>query len=199
LKKIILISTIILILSCKKQITEIRYYPTDREISKETLEIIGLDTTNLNFREITDKIGGFTEDNFGNIVLEFKEENIIKRIIPYIYDGGLIKRKNVLEITSDSILVDDGYHIDQLKELLKRHYSNKGKIPYYPEGPEKALVEITIDTSTNGQELKEVLSKLTLSFDKIRSEIKDTIELRVFFNYFPKIPPPPMPSTIKEE
>ncbi|WP_417212838.1 hypothetical protein [Bizionia sp.] len=196
MKKIVFISTILLILSCENKTTEIRYYPTDREILNEKTEIIGLDTTTLNFRQITNKIGNdyYPEPNFKEIVLEFYDGQIKKMVIPYVYSGGLIKQKNILVVTSDSILIDNGYRISELKRILKRHYQNNGETPNYPESVHKALIEVKIDSTKLGVEIKEVLTKLTRSFDEIKSEINDSTELRVFFDYFSKVQPPPPPT-----
>lgn len=196
MKKIGFISIILLILSCKNQTTEIRYYPTDREILHEKMEIIDLDTTTLNFKQITNKIGNdyYPEPNFKEIFLEFYDGQIKKRGIPYVYSGGLIKQKNVLIITSDSILIDTGYRIGELKGILKRHYQNNGKIPKYPESAHKALIEVNIDSTKVGAEIKEILKKLTRSFDEIKNEINDSTELRIFFDYYSKVPPPPPPT-----
>jgi len=201
LKKIVLISTILLILSCEHKTTEIRYYPTDREILNEKMEIIGLDTTTLNFRQITNKIGNdyYPEPNFKEIALEFYDGPIKKTVIPYVYSGGLIKQKNVLVITSDSILIDNGYRIDELKRILKRHYQNNGKIPNYPVSAHKALIEVNIDSTKTGLEIKGILTKLTHSFDEIKREINDSTELRVFFNYYRNVPPPPPPPKTENE
>ncbi|WP_034258901.1 hypothetical protein [Aequorivita capsosiphonis] len=198
MKNIIYISTLLLIFSCGKQTTEIRYYPTDREFSNEKSELIGLDTTKLNFIGLTNKVGTFYKD-YGKLVVEFDDGNIKKRIIPYVYDGGLIKSRNVLPITSDSILKDYGYPITELKKLLKRHYLNDGKNLSYSVSTRRALIEVTIDTSKSGKELKEVLTKLTRSFDEIKEEVNDSIELRIFFDYFRQIPPPPLPPKMKDE
>jgi hypothetical protein len=180
----------------KKQ-TEIRYYPTDRPLSNETLELIGLDTTELNFRQLTNKVGTYYRKT--SLIVEFDDQQIKKRITPYIYSGGYIRFRNVLQIKSDSILIDDGYPINELKRILKRHYLNKGKIPYYSQSPKKALVEVTLDTNRTGKEIKEVLTKLTRTFDEIKEEINDTIELRIFFDYFRQIPPPPPPPKMEIE
>ncbi|WP_240927988.1 MULTISPECIES: hypothetical protein [unclassified Cellulophaga] len=189
-----------ILISCKQkkepkqteiQPTEVREYPSDREFKTENAELIWLDTTDLNFKQITNRIGSFQEESYGQLKVEFVDKKITKRITPYVYDEGLIKQKNVLRIKSDSILIDNGYSINELKRILKRHYLNKGKIPYYPDSPRKALVEVTIDSSKNGKELKKVLTKLTRTFDEIKEEISDTIELRVFFDYFKQISPPP--------
>ncbi|WP_008639094.1 hypothetical protein [Bizionia argentinensis] len=201
MKKIVLISTILLILSCENKTTEIRYYPTDREILNEKMEIIGLDTTTLNFRQITNKIGNdyYPEPNFKEIALEFYDGQIKKTVIPYVYSGGLIKQKNVLVITSDSILIDNGYRIDELKRILKRHYQNNGEIPNYPVSSHKALIEVNIDSTKTGLEIKEILTKLTHSFDEIKSEINDSTELRVLFDYYRNVPPPPPPPKTENE
>jgi hypothetical protein len=203
LKKTIYIALIFGILfSCRQKdrikqaeikVSEIREYPTDREFKIDIGELIGLDTTALNFKQITNRISSFQEENYGQLKVEFEDNKIKKRLTPYVYDEGLIKQKNILRIKSDSILIDDGYSIDELKRILKRHYLNKGKIPYYSDSPQKAIVEVTIDTNKNGKELKELLIKLTSTFDEIKEEINDSIELRVFFDYFRQIPPPPMP------
>ena len=190
MRKALYISTIFLILSCENKPPEIRYYPTDRPFHNETSELIGLDTTKFNFKQLTNKVGTFYKD-YGKLVVEFNDEKVTKRITPYVYDGGLIKFRNILEIKSDSILIDEGYSISELKRILKRHYLNKGEISYYSDSPKKALVEVTVDTNKTGKELKEVLIKLTRTFDEIKEELNDTIELRVFFDYMRQTPPPP--------
>jgi hypothetical protein len=166
----------------------------------ENYELIGLDTTKLNFQQITNRVmnDGFDSDS-GNLIVEFDDGEIKKRVVPYFFGSGLYKEKNILKIKSDSILIDKNYPITELKRILKRHYLNKGKIPYYSDSPQKTIVEVTIDSSKNGKELKEVLTKLTRTFDEIKEEINDTIELRVFFDYFRQIPPPPPPPKIEEE
>ncbi|WP_158977970.1 hypothetical protein [Cellulophaga sp. L1A9] len=90
-------------------------------------------------------------------------------------------------------MIDEGYSIDELKHILNRHYLNNGKVPNYSESSKKAFVQVTIDSSKNGKQLKDLLLKITRSFDKIKVEVNDTIELRIFLGYFTKIPPPPLP------
>ncbi len=193
MRKITFILIVLLTFCCKNKTSKIRYYPTNNQFLSEQSEIIGLDTTKLNFRQITNKIVAYKR-NSKKLLVEFDDGQIKKRIAPYSYDGGLIKYKNVLQIRSDSILIDNGYAIDELKRILKRHYLNKGKIPYYSDSPQRAIIEVIIDTSKTGKELKEILTKLTRSFDEIKSEINDTIEMRIFFNYFRQIPIPLPPS-----
>lgn len=42
-----------------------------------------------------------------------------------------------------------------------------------------------------------VLIKITRAFDEIKDEVNDTIELRVFFDYFRQFPPPPLPPKLE--
>ncbi|WP_282164749.1 hypothetical protein [Cellulophaga baltica] len=197
MKKIIFVSLIILFLNCENDSREIRYYPTDNELINQNHELIDLDTTKLNFRQITDSIDdGYFDNDYGNMIVEFDDGKIKKRIIAYFYGSGLIKRKNVLQIKSDSILIDNGYPISELKRILKRHYLNKGQNEIYSDSPSKALVEVTIDTNKNGKQLKEVLTRITRSFDDIKSEIRDSIQLRVFFDYSRQTTQIPLPPKI---
>ena len=48
----------------------------------------------------------------------------------------------ILVITSDSILIDNGYSISKLKSILKRHYLNNGGNLNYPRSYKKAIVKI---------------------------------------------------------
>ena len=190
--KILLISTILLISACNEKVSEIRYYPSDEYALTENVEIIDLDTTKLNFREITNKL----EHHYNNktqMIVQFDDGNITKKILPQVYGNGLVKMKNVLKIKTDSILIDDGYRISELKRILKRHYTNNGKIPYYSANSYQAAVEITIDTSKTGKDLEQVLKTVTRTFDEIKTEIQDSIKLNIFFSYFRQIPPPPPP------
>ncbi|AIZ42451.1 hypothetical protein [Cellulophaga baltica] len=197
MKKIIFVSLIILFLNCENDSREIRYYPTDNELINQNHELIDLDTTKLNFRQITDSIDdGYFDNDYGNMIVEFDDGKIKKRIIAYFYGSGLIKRKNVLQIKSDSILIDNGYPISELKRILKQHYLNKGQNEIYSDSPSKALVEVTIDTNKNGKQLKEVLTRITRSFDDIKSEIRDSIQLRVFFDYSRQTTQIPLPPKI---
>lgn len=188
----VILILILLFTSCQENETKIQYYPDDTLYTEKNAEIIRLDTTKLNFKQITDKIGTFY-NRFGKLVVEFDDGKVKKRVIPFVFDGGLIKERNILEITSDSILIDDRYPISELKRILKRHYTNKNNISYYSESPYNALVEVTIDTNKSGKELKQVLTNLTSTFDEIKNELQDSIKLSIYFDYLRQTPRPPRP------
>ncbi|WFO17122.1 hypothetical protein M601_005140 [Cellulophaga baltica 4] len=79
MKKIIFVSLIILFLNCENDSREIRYYPTDNELINQNHELIDLDTTKLNFRQITDSIDdGYFDNDYGNMIVEFDDGKIKK-------------------------------------------------------------------------------------------------------------------------
>ncbi len=91
---------------------------------------IELDNTNLDFKNITDLVDKIYEnDSIPNFMI--KDKQMFRNIIPFRNDYGLIVEKNKLEITEDSILIDENYPISKLSQILERHYENEGKIPYY--------------------------------------------------------------------
>ncbi|MCY2686791.1 hypothetical protein [Salinimicrobium sp. TH3] len=192
MRKTAFIASLLLILSCKTRTTEIRYYPTFPISKQDSIEKLDLDKTNMNFREITSWIGQ-NQYNEVKSVIEFKDGQILKKIKPYVRGNGLYRERNILSITSDSILIDDGYPISELKWLLKRHYTNNGKNWRYPDSSVRAGVEITLDTNRTANELKNSLINLTRTFDEVNSEVKDTLQLKFIFDYFRQIPPPPPP------
>lgn len=108
MKKIVYILTILLILSCKEKTTEVRFYPTYPISQQDSLENLSLDHSKMTFKEITDWI---SENQYNGIksIIEFKDDQIAKKIIPFVRGSGLYKKRNILRLTSDSILIDDGY------------------------------------------------------------------------------------------
>ncbi len=145
----------------------------------------------MNFKEITDWIRTNQYDDKKSVI-KIQKDNIIREIMPFADGGGCYFRMmNFLEIKSDSILVENGYKIEKLDSILNLHYTNNGKSFYYADSPKRAIVKVTIDTSKTGTELKDFLIKLTTSFDKIN--FKDSLELRLMFDYFRQTPRPPAP------
>ena len=176
---------------CNKR-KKVFYYPSYSENSGNKFETINLEKTDLNFKGIVNRI----DRNLNETLIEFKDGRNIKKIKAFVHNGGLIKRKNILQISTDSVLIDNGYLISDLKKLMKRHFLNKGKIEYYSDSVEKAIFEISLNPNENANELKETLKKLTFEFDSLKKEINEKIELIIFFSYFRfekiNIPPPPL-------
>jgi len=177
MKKIFYLLIIFLIVCCQNEKIEIKYYPSHFDISDFDGEIILLDSINYNFSQITDKI------DFQNLILEFNDNKKTKRIIPHNFNIGSFKRRNILIIDSDSIYVENGFSINELDLILKKHYLNNRKNKQYSESPKKAIIGVMLDSTENSRTLKPLMIKLTNSFDKLKNESIDTLELWIFFNY----------------
>jgi hypothetical protein len=192
LRKITFILVFSTFLSCVIKEKKVFYYPSYSENSGNKFETINLEKTDLNFKGIVNRI----DRNLNETLIEFKDGRNIKKIKAFVHNGGLIKRKNIMQISKDSVLIDNGYLISDLKKLMKRHFLNKGKIEYYSDSVEKAIFEISLNPNENANELKEILKKLTFEFDSLKKEINEKIELIIFFSYFRfekiNIPPPPL-------
>lgn len=180
---------------CQDQEKEIRYYPSKKVYNESELIKINLDTTSFNFKGITDRVYQIHQMN-KSILIEIDDYQVSKKIIPLMFTE--IRKRDVLSITSDSILIEGGYSISKLKPIMKRHYTNNNKNDRYPRSYKRAIIEVALDTSKVGLDLKETLLNLTRTFDEINAEVRDTLELKIFFSYFRHIPPPPLPIEYKK-
>ena len=192
LKKILYISTVLFVLSCENIIPEIRCYPSNPFSEKDSIQVLDLNISYMNFKEITHWIS--KNQHIGRTpVIKFNDGELLKYIYPLVPSNGLIKERNILSLKSDSILIDDGYPISELKWVLKRHYTNNGKELRYPSSSERAGVRITLDTNKTTKDLEQSLILLTTVFDEVNREVKDTLQLKFLFDYLRQIPPPPPP------
>ncbi|MBR9913258.1 MAG: hypothetical protein GYB32_00290 [Algicola sp.] len=178
-----------LVIGCKNQNSDIKYYPHKNQYqNKETINL-NLQNSSLNFKDINSLVN----TNFKNqkrTLITFKDENGFEKIIiPLVLVE--LKKRNVLSITKDSILIDSGHKISRLKTILKRHYTNNGQNFRYPKSSQKAVVEITLELDDSAEVLKESLANLTKVFGEINNEIKEDLQLRIIFSVFRHIPPPP--------
>src|SRR5690606_40133169 len=93
----------------------------------------------------------------------------------------------------DSILKDNNYSLKELNSILLKHYTNNGKLPYYPEHYKKASIEISLDTNSKSDVLINTLNKVIDEFEVVNSAIDDSLILSIGFSYLRQIPPPPPP------
>ncbi|MFT5242442.1 MAG: hypothetical protein ACJA1H_000502 [Glaciecola sp.] len=179
-----------ILLGCNNQETETKHYPSPN-FNNEIIEL-DLDTTSLDFREIK----GLVTKNIltdKSVLIEIKDGRVLKKIYPRIYTEML--QRNLLTITSDSILIDKGYSISELKPILIRHYTNNGKELRYPKSYDRAYIAISLELDETGKDLKKLLLNLTSVFDEVNLEVKDSLELHIYFDIFRHAPPPPKPKS----
>nr|WP_321228963.1 hypothetical protein [uncultured Psychroserpens sp.] len=188
LNSLYFIVTFCILTGCKSQKNETRYYPFQK-LNDEIIEL-DLDTTSLDFKEIKSLV---TRNVLANksVLVEIKDGHVLKKIYPRIYTEML--QRNLLTITSDSILIDKGYPISELKPILIRHYANNGKELRYPKSYDRAYIGISLELDETGEDLKKSLLNLTSIFDEVNLEVKDSLELHIYFDTFRHAPPPPKP------
>ncbi len=151
---------------------------------------------NLNFQELTDSIrNGLYKNEF--YYIKINNKNIEYKITPFAYTGGLIKEKNVLEISKDSVKFSFiNYPIDKLSYYLKSHYENNGKNVNSPDSYKKAILKLVLKKEDDSQTLNKLLLKVVKTYQKTNIKLKDSIELNISFNYhldyIYNIPPQPI-------
>jgi len=177
IKKIIYLLILFSIVSCENEKEQVKYHPSDFDISEFNGEIISLDSTNYNFSQITDKI------DFQNLILEFSDNKTKKQVIPYNFKFGSFRKKNILGIDYDSIYKENGFSIDKIDLIMEKHYLNYGKNNEYSDFSKRAVIAIMIDSADSGKKLKDLLIKVTNSYDKLETKSIDTLRLYIFLNY----------------
>lgn len=179
-----------LIVSCQKTEVDIKYYPSEELYNRSIIKKINLKDSRLNYKQVCKNIGDNQYEKIRTLI-ELNDNGVQRRVMPFVRGNGYIRRKNVLTITSDSIEIDSTHSVKLLKRILKRHYTNKGKNYRYSSSPERALVEIRQDASMSLRDLEKTLIHVTRTFDEVKNEVRDTIYLRILFNYPRFLSPPP--------
>lgn len=198
MKKSILLSFIfIYFLSCNNKSTRqknIKYYPSESFLMETNNRYpVDLSVSNLNFREYVEQINLHRKvDSSPYFVINYK--NNFYNIIPQPFNrAGLIKFNNILRVSNDSILKNQGYKLTELPVILKKFYENNGEDLQYPDNPRKAIVMVTLDNESSSKELKRVLLNLVTQFDELNKVHNDSLMLRLVFDNFRQVPPPPPP------
>jgi len=191
-----------LLFSCKSNEKEKFYYPAEN-IYKNIENPLELNLKNFsNFGNLVDSLE-ILMANKKNVISHINDENNIYyfvvnsleekgRTIPYH-----IKLRNLLGISTDSILKNDYYSIDSLESFLKKDLLNFGTDREFSDSPNKLVVSIELNESERIGEVNKLLLKVFKSFNQLDINVRDTIPMNIYFNWkiiFPK--PPPMPTEI---
>ena len=84
----------------------------------------------------------------------------------------------------DSIFADKKYGINEMDKVLKSIFGkqNKPEFSNYRKNPNFIRLAIDIDTSSTGKELKKVLLRTTDTFEKVKTELSDSLMLKIYFD-----------------
>lgn len=202
MKKIILILFSIILFSCQKKEKLKFYYPT-KNIFLKLKNTSELNLQNFaNFDKLVDTLEYY---KYKGKTTTFKLENKISeynfKVSTFFGNCSppLIKFKNIIGISNDTIFKNRSYSIDSLYYLLKKDLLNNRKDPRFSDSPKKLIISLSVSEKETTFELKKLLTKVFQSYNKIKEETKDSIELNLQFNRRVKIlPPPPKLSEINE-
>lgn len=186
LKKIILISIIVISAACNSESKENRfiYYPSKKEFSKpDFLVPIDLDTTSLKYWDLAMMTP--TNDYRKNIpYFEIIGDSVTKRIVPFLITSPFVNRNEVITVTMDSVFVDKGYSIEELDKVLENIFADEEKPEYsnYRKNKNEVRIAIDIDTNSTGRDLKKILIGTTDSFEKVKKHNLESLSLIIYFD-----------------
>ena len=183
----------LILISCKnneKSIKKELFYPNQSEFSKNG---------NYQFLDLKafENFDGFV-DSLENLnyrgkkgYLKFESNKLKINILVSTtfgqYSPILLKFKNILSVSKDSLKKEKDYPIRDLKNILKKDLLNFGKNNRYSDSPEKLIVSLTSEID----ELENLLFKVSKVFNEIQQESTDSLSLNIFINRRTEIYPPP--------
>jgi hypothetical protein len=173
---------IILVFSCKPK-TENYYYPSFEKLKEKKAETLKLENFD-NYDELISKLENL---NYGEKygILKLNNKNRIYDLglstrFGYCYGGPVIKRKNLITISEDSIMKnDDLFHISHLTEILEKDLKNNGIENEYAESSEKLRISLALKNSENFINLKEYLLNIIEQFNQLNKEKKYELNIQI--------------------
>ncbi|WP_348746216.1 hypothetical protein [Tenacibaculum sp. 190524A02b] len=191
-----LLKTLLFILiftSCKTNKRSIAkeeyYFPTKVAFSKkEDFQCIDLKEFR-SFHQLVDSIEKLNyKRKKGYLIVETETEknNILLSTSYGRCRFPLLKFKNILSISKDSIKKDRSYSIKELKIILKKDILNYGKDNSFSESPEKLMVSLTCKIN----ELNSLILRVIKVFNEIQEGSKKGLKLNLFINRRMEIYPP---------
>jgi methyl-accepting chemotaxis protein len=185
---------ILILFSCQEQRNKNKrikfYYPNQSEFNKSAeYELVDVKTFK-NFDVLIDSVENIKYKS-KRIYINVQNDNTEYNILASTFFGQdyppIIKFKNILKISSDSISKNVKYPIDSLKNVLKRDLENFGKNNRLSDSPKKLIVSVTTDIG----KLESLLTKICKTFNEIKTESTDTLLLNLQLNRRLEIVPPP--------
>ncbi len=194
MKKLFYILLVISLYTCKSKVNRLekieQFYPS-KELFNEQYGLveINLETTKLNFKEITNLSERFSE-NDSVPYLTFKANDTVKKIL-LMTIFGVSTTSYSLTINKDTIhTFNRKYSNKRLYKALKEYYESEKEAAFNHRN-RKPLIVIELDTNATSKDLFKKLNYLTHEFDKLNKTHQDTLELKVGLTYFSQIPGPP--------
>ena len=177
--------------SCKKNEKEEFYYPNKTEFSKtENFELIDLESVE-SFEKLVSILENLNyKSKKGYLKIESENENfnvLIATTFGQSFGPILIKYKNILSISNDSLKKKKSYPLIELKTIMKKDLENFGAEPEFSQSPEKLVISVTCEIN----ELEKLIIKIATTFNEIKSESIKNLEMNLSLNERIEIYPTP--------
>lgn len=169
-----------ILISCKGEEKEF-YFPNDFEFSqKETYQFIDIKSFKT-YDKLIDSIENLSFKG-KKAYLKLKNNNTNCNVLVTTSFGEcfppLVKLKNIISISKDSIIKDINYPIRDLKLILKKDLLNFGKNKKYSESPEKLVISIVTDL----KDLEQLMITVTATLNEIQTETLDSLNFNLYLN-----------------
>jgi len=205
LKSTLILILVVCLFSCKNNEELKFYYPNEKDyFNIENPIRIELDHFS-DYKELIDSMEVLMAEN-RNVVSQIKQKNKYYffeinsleekgRTIPYH-----IKLRNLLGISTDSILKNDYYSTDSLQSFLRKDLLNYGKDRNFSDNPKRLIISIELESNQKISEVKKILFEIFETYNKLKKNKRDTIPLNIYFNWKSiKVKRPPLPSEIDRD
>ena len=159
------------------------YYPSLEKLKTEEIDTIKLS----DFKNYNELIGELENLNYRNKygLLKLENDNEIFNLMlttryGYCYGGPIIKEKNLIVISEDSIKKNEEiFGIDSLPTILKKDLNNNGKINRYAESSEKLRISIALKNPENYHQMESYLKNLIGEFNELNETKKYELNIQI--------------------
>ena len=184
---------LLILVSCKNNKNEIvteLYLPNQSEFSEsENYQLVNIKSFE-NFDTLVDSL-----ENLNYLgkkaYLKIENNNSKYNVLVSTTFGQcfppLLKFKNILSISKDTIKKEKKFPISDLKMIMKKDLLNYGKDNNYSDSPEKLVISLT----TEIEQLEILIIKVSKAFKEIQEESSDSLNLNLFLNRRMEIYPRP--------
>ena len=173
---------IILVFSCKPK-TENFYYPSFEKLKEGKTDTLNLEKIG-NYYELINKLENLNyKEKHG--FLKIKNQNRIYNLSlttrhGFCYGGPIIKEKNLITISEDSIMKNDKvFHISSLTEILEKDLKNYGKENEYAESSENLRISLALKNPENFVFLEKYLISLIEKFNQLNKRREYELNIQI--------------------
>ena len=186
---------VLIISSCQENREEntrdVIYYPSQREFLNSDFQYIDLKAFP-SFDKLIDSLETL-KYNLKKAGFKIETDSVDYHVLASTIFGQdsppMIKFKNILSVSNDSVKKNETYPIRELKQHLRKDLYNQGRDLKFADSPEKMIVSVTSDMD----ELENLLIKIFRTFQEIEKESSDSLQLNIQLNRRMEIfPPPPL-------